>query len=555
MWMWKPLGFVLALWVGSAQALESCADAVAEGRLGFRVEMPHYEVDAQTNLDLSLLKKIEPLFNTAQTTFGRARVRWLFTHPFTEPQYIRDRQHAAMALAEEALYVDCLAALRRIAAVVGASGKTAWVARLQSEESYPQAFAWLLSGLARAPFALAWQAGNLGDTSSVLGWGALGLALTMGNLIVNEGVRKNLEENYRDLFGEITQLIPKLRATGSPLLLELAQVFEGLENGALQAQLAGVNRKLKNLWRVDSPSVFLRYPLEITTAHSQYTVPIVQRELIAARDQIFALMGAVGELDAFLAMAGHARRAPQFVFPEILSQRFPELTVEDGHHPYWFYRELLKLSEKPSVANSMDLAATHRRGSLALITGPNKGGKSVLLRMLALAPILAQIGAPFPGRVRLTPLQVGTRMRISDDEEAGESTFSEDATRIIELDRRLMTQSEIFQFIVCDEMLRGTHAPESDAMEQVFLEDWTLSGHLVAVATHNLAITELAERFSRLHNYHVDYELKGDTLGFSYRIFPGSAVSTSAFEILGAKGLRPEALARMRAIRQTRQHP
>ncbi len=555
--MWKWFGVLAALTVGVVNAKEpSCAEAVAAGYLGFRSEMPHYEVDAQTQKDLSLVTKIAPLLDTGQTTFGRARLQWLVTHPFTGVEYIRNRQHAAGALAQDPVYADIHASLARISRIVGGGAKSAWVARLKEEQNYPQFLAWILAGTGRVPFSLAWKAAEIGESGHALLWGLLGGVCVAGNIGVNESIRTALEENYRNLFEEISTLIPKLRRTRSPCLEELADVFSGLHDAVVNPTLTHLNQKLRTLWRANSPSAFFRYIFEITLVHSQFTVPPVQRALVRAREGVFALMGAIGELDTFImAMAGHSRQAPEFFFPEILNRKAPELSIVKGHHPFWFARALTQGKPASSVANTLELQVPlqYRAGgaSLALVTGPNKGGKSVYLRMVALAAIYAQIGAPFPGLVRMTPVQVGTRMRITDDEEAGESTFSEDATRIVELDRRLTQPSGLFQLVVCDEMLRGTHAPEADSAEQVLLEDWALSGNLAVVATHNLAVTGLSSQLPRLRNYHVDYVMRDGEPIFSYKIFEGPATTTSSFEILEAKGLRPEAVARMRRLRRS----
>ena len=62
---------------------------------------------------------------------------------------------------------------------------------------------------------------------------------------------------------------------------------------------------------------------------------------------------------------------------------------------------------------------------LLLVTGPNMGGKSTLLRQTAIAVILAQIGCYVPaGYCELTPVdRIFTRIGASDRILEGKSTF------------------------------------------------------------------------------------------------------------------------------------
>lgn len=87
--------------------------------------------------------------------------------------------------------------------------------------------------------------------------------------------------------------------------------------------------------------------------------------------------------------------------------RHPSIPVRDGFIP-----------------NSTELGSGEWR-SLVILTGPNMGGKSTLLRQVGLHVILAHIGCRLPAiSARLSPVdRVFTRIGAGDDILAGESTF------------------------------------------------------------------------------------------------------------------------------------
>ena len=92
--------------------------------------------------------------------------------------------------------------------------------------------------------------------------------------------------------------------------------------------------------------------------------------------------------------------------------------------------------------------------SLLLVTGPNMGGKSTLLRQTALAAILAQMGCFVPAQsCELTPIdRVFTRIGASDRILEGKSTFYVE----MEETRNLLQFATPRSLAILDELGRGT---------------------------------------------------------------------------------------------------
>ncbi|KAK1791060.1 hypothetical protein P4O66_002102 [Electrophorus voltai] len=104
-----------------------------------------------------------------------------------------------------------------------------------------------------------------------------------------------------------------------------------------------------------------------------------------------------------------------------------------------------------------------------LVTGPNMGGKSTLMRQCGLVVILAQLGCYVPAEsLRLTPVdRVFTRLGASDRIMSGESTFfvelSETASILLHVTRHSL--------ILLDELGRGTATYDGTAIASAVVKE------------------------------------------------------------------------------------
>uniref|UniRef100_A0A7I4EG59 DNA mismatch repair proteins mutS family domain-containing protein n=1 Tax=Physcomitrium patens TaxID=3218 RepID=A0A7I4EG59_PHYPA len=110
------------------------------------------------------------------------------------------------------------------------------------------------------------------------------------------------------------------------------------------------------------------------------------------------------------------------------------------------------------VPNDVELGTTRKESSVnprtMLLTGPNMGGKSTLLRATCLAVIMAQLGCFVPGNsCRLSPVDtIFTRLGASDRIMEGHSTFMVECTEAASVLRHATNNS----LVVLDELGRGT---------------------------------------------------------------------------------------------------
>lgn len=123
---------------------------------------------------------------------------------------------------------------------------------------------------------------------------------------------------------------------------------------------------------------------------------------------------------------------------------------------------------------------------MAIITGPNMGGKSTFLRQNALIAVMAQAGSWVPAvQCSFTPVDaVWTRMGAGDNLLKDQSTFMLEMEQMAKILERATPRS----FLLLDELGRGTEAEEGEALAQAIVLRLLRLGCRTLFATHFLRL-------------------------------------------------------------------
>lgn len=128
----------------------------------------------------------------------------------------------------------------------------------------------------------------------------------------------------------------------------------------------------------------------------------------------------VSEIDVLASLAEYARtQNTSMCIPELVNSETDEqafIEIEEGYHPC--------VSADTYIPNGLTLGCKETP-PLSLLTGPNMGGKSTLMRQVGLLTVMAQIGAHVPAEsCRLSLVdRIFTRLGAQDDILSGHSTF------------------------------------------------------------------------------------------------------------------------------------
>lgn len=225
------------------------------------------------------------------------------------------------------------------------------------------------------------------------------------------------------------------------------------------------------------------------------------------RDQMVEALDALTELDALYA---RARFADEFdCASATLCAPAEGFDLVRGRHP------LLVAQGIPVVPFDLRMEPDERT---LLVSGPNTGGKTVLLKALGLISALAQAGIP-------APVGPASRIAVVDDFfadvgdeqsiEASLSTFSAHLKNLAEIVRSATADSLVF----IDELGSGTDPQEGAALGWAILESLTTRGTTTVATTHLGTLKELAAQQPGVVNASLQFDAVA--LAPTYRLIKG----------------------------------
>ncbi len=239
---------------------------------------------------------------------------------------------------------------------------------------------------------------------------------------------------------------------------------------------------------------------------------------------------ALAELDSLHA---RARYAIQFACtPADLVASRAGFAIRDGRHP------LLLAKGVDVVPFDLELLADERT---LLVSGPNTGGKTVLLKALGLISMMAQAGIPAPvGAESAIPVFDDVLADIGDEQsiEASLSTFSAHLKNLSEI-LRLATASSL---VLIDELGSGTDPQEGAALGWAILETLTTRGTTTLASTHLGQLKELATQVPSVVNASLQFDAV--QLAPTYRLIKGVPGRSYGISIARRLNLPAEVVAR-----------
>ncbi len=300
--------------------------------------------------------------------------------------------------------------------------------------------------------------------------------------------------------------------------------------------------ELNNHWR------------ELQIAERQEIMRILQ--MLSARigehgENVITGVEALAELDLLFAK-GRYSAALNCVEPAIVDgpltdgEEDPPLYLRRARHPL--------LDQSTVVPTDVWLGKTFQ---VLLITGPNTGGKTVVLKTAGLLALMAQSGMHIPAadRSRLPVFQhifadIGDEQSI----EQSLSTFSSHMTHIIAilraLDEAKAARRDYTQppnaLVLFDELGAGTDPTEGAALARAIIERVLDSGALCIGTTHYAELKAYAHNTPGVQNASVAFD--EETLRPTYRLEIGLPGRSNALAIASRLGLQAELIDRARSF-------
>lgn len=246
--------------------------------------------------------------------------------------------------------------------------------------------------------------------------------------------------------------------------------------------------------------------------------------------------GALAELDV---LSNLTERALELGHCAPVLTDVPGIAIVQGRHPVVEF-----VQDAPFVPNDLSLDENKK---MLIITGPNMGGKSTYMRQIALAVILAHIGAFVPASAAtFGPIdQVFTRIGAADDLAGGRSTFMVEMTETANILHNATAES----LVLMDEIGRGTSTYDGLSLA------WASAAHLAAesgamtlFATHYFELTSLPSEFPTIANVHLTAVEHEHQIVFMHAVEEGPANRSYGLQVAALAGIPRTVLARADAM-------
>jgi len=185
------------------------------------------------------------------------------------------------------------------------------------------------------------------------------------------------------------------------------------------------------------------------------------------------------------------------------------------------------------------------KGRLLLVSGPNMGGKSVLLKTVGLAVALAHAGLPVLAREgSAVPVFSDLRADVGDEQsvDRGLSTF---ASHLLAL-KAMAEAAAPDVLLLADELGAGTDPEEGAALGRVLVEHAASKGAWGVLTTHLGSLKRVASEVPGVVNGSLEFDL--ETLTSRYRFRRGVPGASHALDVAKRLGFPETLIERARSL-------
>ena len=206
-------------------------------------------------------------------------------------------------------------------------------------------------------------------------------------------------------------------------------------------------------------------------------------------------------------------------FPQINNQK--PFEINDARHPIL----LKKLGRNETIPLDLKISDSKK---VILITGPNAGGKTVVLKTIGLLTLMVNSGLHIPASpdsnfhfFNNILLDIGDEQSIEDDL----STFSSHLSNI----RNILEKTNGNSLVLLDEVGTGTDPAEGAALAAALLIQLRDKGSTVLATTHHGSLKLIANDLDKFENAAMEFDTAN--LKPTYIFHQGMPGSSYAFEV------------------------
>jgi len=362
-------------------------------------------------------------------------------------------------------------------------------------------------------------------------------------------VRKQIVRTREDILGRMSGILqdsgfqkviqePVITVRDDRYVLPLKPNFRQSLNGVVHGQsgsrstlfvepleILEQNNRLAEL-RMEEREEIERILRELTS--------LMTREADAIKNTIEALAG----IDAVYARARFGIEYEGTV-PTLSADR--TIRLKASRHPLLAVKFKNAVGNKSVTTNNIELSS---RDHALILSGPNAGGKTVILKTVGLLALMAQSGVPVTADEGSELPCFGSVFADIGDEQSLEqdlSTFSSHVRQIA----KILRQADRDSLVLLDELGSGTDPNEGAGLGAAVLESLIERGCITLVTTHHNALKLFGSQTTGALNAAMEFD--PHTLKPTYRLIPGRPGRSYGLDMATRLGIPDEVIDRARA--------
>ncbi len=207
------------------------------------------------------------------------------------------------------------------------------------------------------------------------------------------------------------------------------------------------------------------------------------------------------------------------------------LRLREAKHPLLVWKRKTAASAVDPVPNDVELGSS---GRALIISGPNAGGKTVILKTIGLLSLMAQAGMPITAAEGSElPVFRNLFADIGDEQDLEQdlSTFSSHISRIAEI----LREADRDSLVLLDELGTGTDPAEGAALGSAVLASLLERACMTVVTTHHGGLKVFGSRTAGAVNAAMEFD--PGTLKPTYRFLPGRPGRSYGLDLAGRFGV------------------
>jgi DNA mismatch repair protein MutS2 len=217
------------------------------------------------------------------------------------------------------------------------------------------------------------------------------------------------------------------------------------------------------------------------------------------------------------------------------------IRLRASRHPLLAVKFKNTVGNKSVTTNDIELSSRDRA---LILSGPNAGGKTVILKTVGLLSLMAQSGIPVTAdEGSELPCFASVFADIGDEQslEQDLSTFSSHVRQIA----KILRQADRDSLVLLDELGSGTDPNEGAGLGAAVLESLIERGCITLVTTHHNALKLFGSQTSGAVNAAMEFDPQ--TLKPTYRLIPGRPGRSYGLDMATRLGVPDEVIDRARA--------